>query len=81
MEKFIEYNASLLYTYIFVYLSLYNSERDISTAAQTLICIIVILNLNRWNIRLKVFVEDKVFSLFWLQKQISRSQRLWTLIH
>ena len=79
----------LFYSYVifYIFLSPSISERDISTSAYRSICFIVMLNLNCWIMRLKIVVEGermfcfKLFSLFWLQKQTSKTQCLWTLEH
>jgi hypothetical protein len=74
-------------TYLFyIYLSPSNSDRDISTSSSSSIYFIVILKFKSWNLRLKIVEKYetmfwfKVFSLFWLQKQMWRTEWFWALV-
>jgi hypothetical protein len=66
-----------------MYFSPSKSERDISTSAKNLIYLNLILNLNHTAenfCKNKWMFWFKVFSLFWLQKQKSRTRYVWTLL-
>ena len=58
MENCTEFDASVLQLH-FLYIYLLRTLKELFQPQPSSIYIIVILNLNRWNIQLKIFVEHK----------------------
>jgi hypothetical protein len=67
MENYTEFDASILHIH-FMYIYLLLTLKEIFPPQPSSIYFIVILNLNRWNIWLKIFVEHKwMFTIYSVQ--------------